>query len=441
MRRVSEAQLAAAAICAAFVVVGQAEPVRADTGDVLVAYLSSLGTTPEFQGWEHEGRCLGVQGVEPPERCPHETDDPDCWFQGSRDFTGEGAPDNSCLPGVGCRKDHEHYNSPTALTEPDRCMYTEWIAFDDGDNYGVRPLTISDSTVTGSPPWGAPQFENAPAHSPLRISTGDGNLVPDSLPVTGPDPWKNDRNEGKVKIRRGDGHGSSYTVAPGTVTTVLCSVAAGPRRADHPFLLVRQCGYEFRFGIDGDAGSPDFGRIVYQNAGGSRVPLFGGRTVAVAVPGAPGPHAGEFFLFRAVIHPDGTFDAWLNDRLDSFCSGSHANTHPAAEIQITPDVGDDTLWVDYVQLLEGEVPPSCPDPRPDVNRDGRVDGLDWNNAEGIGFNNCATGPAPSDLVWNALAADCHCLDIDGNEAIDMTDYAVFQRCLTPTGPADPDCDN
>ena len=78
------------------------------------------------------------------------------------------------VPG-GSQPQTEHYNSPEELQGiPGSCSYTEWIVLDNGVNGGgsVRPLTIWDSTVENSPPWGAPRFANAPVHAVLRISTG-----------------------------------------------------------------------------------------------------------------------------------------------------------------------------------------------------------------------------------------------------------------------------
>lgn len=79
---------------------------------------------------------------------------------------------------------------------------------------------------------------------------------------------------------------------------------------------------------------------------------------------------------------------------------------------------------------------SCSDPVFDVDANNRVD-----LADAAQFLQCATGPMPGDGVFAGLAEECQCLDANGDKAIDMLDFAGFQRCIALDQDADPACDN
>lgn len=412
---------------AAVLGVSAASPsVRAATGDELLSFKSSLGSTPDApaQGsWYHEGRSLLPS-------CPNSIGTPACVWQGARDLNYDSLPDNNCLPGTGCHKQGpvwEHYNAPQPDALADVRSYTEWICFDAYSQ--SRPLTIPDSSITDSPPWGASTFLNAPAYPVLRVSTGDGNNVEATLPVL------NHRNEGKTKIRK------TYVPGSATALTLLIKAAAGPRIGGRHFVELRGFGRVIGFGVDGTVGSPTYGRFTLID-GANKIDdshylvsgtLFS-RTVTVAQPGVPGPHAGEFFTLRVVFRNDGTFDAWLNEDGDQHATGSvtTSTASPPNEVQLTPLVGDDTMWFDFVQLFEGELPVTCPDPVIDYDGDGRVDETDFMN-----FTQCSNGPG----VPASSTFACQCMDSDGDTDLDMIDFGLFQRCLSGTEPVDPTCDD
>ncbi|HON66817.1 MAG TPA: hypothetical protein PL151_10640 [Phycisphaerae bacterium] len=402
--------------------------VRAADGDVLLAYESVLATTPEGQGWIHEGRSLAAD-------CPNIRGDLACWYQGSQDLNADTWPDNNCRPGIGCHKKQpftEHYNAPDPLADATHSSYTEWIAFDDGNNAGYRPLIIPDSMVPHSPPWGAPGFVRAPLYPVLRVVTGDGNNMDATLPA-GPG---NHRNMGKAKIRKG------FTVPDGvTALTLVVKAAAGPRAAGRHFVELRAFQRRFAFGVDGTPGSADYGKLTLVDATNQldethyavAQTLFS-RTVQVAQPGVAGPHAGEFFTLRVVVRSNGQFDAYLNETTDQHAWGTCATTiweGPANEVQLTPVPGDDTMWFDSVHVFEGEVPVSCPDPVVDSNRDGQVDADDM-----LFWMSCANGPN----LPIVDSFECRCMD-DGDGDLDMADFAILQRCLSVGGALDPACDD
>lgn len=395
-------------------------PLRAATGDPILEFQSSVGTTPETQGWAHEGRSLSSN-------CPMPVGPGPCWFQGAQDLEPDTWPDNSCLPGVGCHKQTEHYNSPDpTLGMGSPSTYTEWIGFDDGNNEsGRRPLIIPDSSVPHSPPWGAPFFTGAPAHPVLRVVTGDGNNTPGTLPGV------NDRNSGKVRIYK------SFEPGIADSFTLVVKAAAGPRSGSHPFAELRAFGRRFAFGVDGVPGSPNYGKFTLVNVTGDSGIVQGtifDRVVLVSQPGSTGPHAGEFFVFRVVVHNDGTFRAYLNEDTVNSASGSFpvVSGPPESEVGLTPLPGDETMWFDSVQLLEGEWPAACPDPAVDTNRNGAVDADDFS-----AFMLCTNGPG----IPTLNTVECSCLDTDEDQDVDMVDFAVLQRCLSTAAPLDPACDD
>ncbi len=73
--------------------------------------------------------------------------------------------------------------------------------------------------------------------------------------------------------------------------------------------------------------------------------------------------------------------------------------------------------------------------------DGAVDSQDFD-----AFVNCATGPTPDATLFdeehvNYIGDTCSCMDVNGDLAIDHTDFATFQRCLGLTGAALDACDD
>ena len=425
--------------CALLVIGLGADSAGAATGDILIEYQASSGLTPEMLGWEHEGQCLRSDCPCPGYPC---VGYPPCWWQGSQDLNKDTIPDNNCMLGIGCHRDDEHYNAPAEpLGIEGACHYTEWVAFDDGDDTSGRPLTNHESLIPNSPPWGAPTFPNAPPYPTLRIATGDGNR--DSMGPGGgagslPAVATNNRNLGKVKIRK------PFTIPQGVSTvTLVCKAAAGPRNYDNQFIEVRGNGRRFSFGVNGRPGDPDAGQFWYGEGGDSGAsalgPLFGTRRVSVRFSGDP-QTGGEFFIFRVIVRDNGTLTAYLNERPGSASSGDlNSATGPGTELLLTPKVTDETMWFDFVQILEGEVPPCCHDPVFDVDGDGDVDHDDFDSpGNEHDFMDCATGPAPA----GQLPPDCRCLDVNDDGAIDSRDFGVFQRCLTiGGGPLKPACDD
>ena len=410
---------------------------HAATGDVLVEYKAQLRTLPSEQGWTHVGHCLS-------ETCPGVHYYPDirnyvCYYQGWWDGNTDGISDNSCLLGVGCRKSSgilgpgEHYNAPEPDAEPGTCTYSEWIAFDNGHS-PTHGLRIFDSLVAGSPPWGAMQFVNAPSsYPPLRIVTGDGNLVPDSLPVASTSA-ENHRNLGRAEVNH------LLTVPDGvTSITLLCKMAVGPRPGNHAMVCVNAWNRRFAFSVDGDETSLAYGRLLYGlDASGNMMDLMFDRSVIVAQPNpsTTTSHVGEFFTLRVVLRSDGTFNAYLNETLSLAASGAVPEFADVPMVRIAPDTDDATLWVDYVQVLEGKHPLACPQPVFDVNSDGKVNQVDMNM-----FFSCVTGPGNANGNWVSLSPVCQCLDFNDDQSIDMVDFAALQRCLTIVGTsnADPAC--
>lgn len=398
---------------------------RAADGEVLVEFQSLAGTSPETQEWIHEGHSLRAD-------CPSHRDYEPCRYQGAQDLDDDSFPDNNCQPGQGCHKSTEHYNSPDPLAYAEATgeydnSYMEWIGYDNGNLQSPKLLVIPDSTISHSPPWGAPSFIKAPSYPVLRVVTGDGNNVPDTLPIINS---PNHRNMGKARIRKTFNPPTSDTV------TLLVKAAAGPRSAARQFIEVRVFGRRFALGVDGTLASPTYGRFTLVDADSGNVTgtLFD-KTVLVAQPGTPGPHEGEFFHLRIILRNDGTFQATLNDGGDDQPTGTFNVTSatPPNEVLLTPIAGDDTMWFDFIQLLEGELPLLCPDPVVDFNRDGRVDSDDLSI-----FFDCSNGPG---IPMRDTFA-CHCADRNEDGCLDMTDFAVLQRCLMiGSAVLDPSCDD
>lgn len=435
-----------------FVVAALNSMVLGATGSVLARYDSSIGTLPAAQGWTYLSHCLKSN-------CPSHPTPPypgyvsECHFQGQ---TG-----NDCTLGHGCGPDvnpamnREHFNAPIdPLGVMGACSYTEWMAFDDGMDYLDQPLRVSlpsrnltfmpqvagdRSTNWGAhahPAFGAPAFQNAPTdHHALRIVTGSGvpGLATPALPAAS----GNNRNLGRINIRR------DFSIPAGTsAITLVTKLACGNRENKFELIQLTGLGYRFSVGVDGKDGSATLGRFWRGNTD-SQKEMFGTRTVKVALArkNVPGPHVGEFFTLRLVLRSNGTVSAWLNEDPSSEWTGT-AYAAAGSSVQINPDEQAGTMWLDYLILLEGEVAVSiCRDPVFDVNGDRLVDTFDL--ANGVdGFIDCATGPAASVDVFDALSERCKCHDVNQDNAIDMIDFAVFQRCLTAGNqPADPTCDD
>ncbi len=387
-------------------------------GQLLVEYRSSLADTPHRQGWQYEAGCLSTS-------CPGALGGLPCLYQGAADYNSDTVPDNNCLPGVGCHRYWEHYNAPEPNATGDACTFTEWLAFDNGDNTSWRPLTIPDSYVPNSPPWGAPGFLNAPPYPTLRIVTGDGNAVADSLPfISG-----NNRNLGRLRMRK------EFTPS-GSAITLLCRVACGPRSVQRPFVDLRAFGHRLSFSVDGDAGSVNHGRLAYgsggsETGGTSLGVLFPGTDVQISHPAAGTPTIGEFFSLRAVLRSDGTATTWLNDWAATQTELEVQSAPAGFEILLTPDKGDDTLWLDFLEVHDGPWPPACADPVFDVDDDGSVNWNDFNAP--AGFAACVTGPGAGPEAWASRPLECHCQDADQDNDVDMADFGVFQQCLSLGG--------
>ena len=91
--------------------------------------------------------------------------------------------------------------------------------------------------------------------------------------------------------------------------------------------------------------------------------------------------------------------------------------------------------LDNIKVVAGLNP--CADPVFNQDRDEDVDSVDL----GV-FANCATGPAPATGTLAAMSQLCQCMDANLDDAVDMNDFALFQKCFTAAGNAiDPACDD
>jgi len=415
----------------------------AEPGAMLLQYESALKTLPAQQGWTCTSRCLRT-------RCPANAQPPiipgyagECHFQGSNG--------NDCTQGRGCGPDAagaaaEHFNAPSEpVGVTGACTYTEWMAFDDGEDYldlpFPAPLPRRNLTFAHTywgphahPAFGAPGFINASGYPALRIVTGGGVPGSDTLPASG----SSARNTGRVHVSR------AYALPSGTqAVTLVAKLACGNRHKEAELVRLSGFGRCIALGVDGEEGSPTLGRLGWGNNKGFEQGMFSDHQVLVALArdGLWGPHAGEFFVIRIILHSDGAVQAWFNDKSAGVWSGT-AGAGSGRTVDINPDEQAGTMWVDYVRLYEGAVPPTpplCGDPAFDINHDGRVDHADRSNGLD-GFLDCATGPAVPPGLLETLPARCRCHDSNGDGAIDMIDFAAFQRCLTLSdAPAHPTC--
>lgn len=431
-------------------------PSWAAVGDVLLAYEAASGQLLLDQGWEVEAECLRHY-------CPAGGTGLQCHFQGAQNGFA-----NDCEFGKGCRRSSdpaEHYNSPTTAPPAGACTYTEWVAFDDGNDHIFpedppgRPITIPTHCPDppggcqvqnnwgnhNSPPFGAPFFINAPeGYFPLRLSNGSGTGLVGVLPAES----SSNRDKGSTKTRK------SYALPGGvSAVTLVAKLAAGGRDQGHEMIQLRGLGYRLSFGVNGEMDSEDLGKFGYGKEDAD-TRIFDGHTVQVALPeqGVWGPQEGEFFVLRVVLRSNGTYRAWLNEGVAE-ASGSIASfTGGGSEVQIQPDNRNrNSMWIDYIRVLEGEVEPGLVDicmsrqPVFDVagggslfdEPDGKVDQQDF----GV-FQDCSTGPAPGPGVFDALSNACKCMDRNHDQAVDQQDFGVFQRCYTGSvGTADPTCDD
>jgi hypothetical protein len=436
----------AVACVLAYAIAFAASTCCAAVGDLLFSYESSLGTLPAQQGWSYQTNCLC-------ERCPSNPLPPlDPWDTNECHFQGFDA--NNCTLGYGCAPDPnsplpaEHYNAPSIPREASgACSHTEWLAFDDGEDFldSTVPVALPNRNLTfggdqsatfwgphAHPAFGAPAFVNAPVgYPPLRMVTGGGVPEEDTLPIAA----DNDRNRGQLKIYRG------YTVPPQTAAvTLVAKMACGNRWHMFEMIQINGFGHGFSLGVDGRAGSETSGQFTRGTTQTHELDIFTSRQVQVAIARKEhwGPHSGEFFTVRIILNSNGLVEAWLNDD-PATCWMRTTGAGIGSNVQISPDEQAGTMWVDYIRLYEGAVPPLCGNPVFDVNHDGRVNHLDRLN--GIdGFLDCVTGPSPPAGALDLLAERCTCHDVNGDGAIDMIDFAAFQRCLTiDDAPASPSC--
>lgn len=437
---------AASFVVACTVLIAVAVRATGATGDLLISYESELGTLPFQQGWTCEGGCLRTD-------CPTDPIPPypvgECWFQGQNG--------NTCTLGYGCGPAAsggtrvEQFNAPSEpLGVQDACSYTEWLAFDDGEDFLDVPFPVAlpnrnltfgpgdPATIWGPhahPAFGAPGFIRAPVgYPPLRIVTGGGVPAVATLPASG----SSMRNLGRIVTSR------PFPVRPGSsAVTLLVKLACGNHMLTNELVQLRGFGRSFCFGVDGLAGSSTLGRFAYGTTSSKTLGMFGDRTVQVALArrNVWGPHEGEFFVVRLILNSNGTVEAWLNDDPSTLWSVT-AGVGTDTRLAINTDEQAGTMWVDYVRLYEGAVlPGACGDPVFDINRDGRVDGADRLNGFD-GFLDCVTGPAAPASILEALPERCACHDHNHDRTVDMIDFAAFQRCLTlMNGGVDTRCDD
>lgn len=419
-------------------------------GDILCQYESCLGTLPARQGWSYESHCLKST-------CPSNADPPsDPW--GVCNCYYQGVNGNDCTLGHGCGPDvdpylNEHFNAPGYKLHPYAEVYsnTEWLAFDDGEDFLDEPypvplpnrnLTFASDDGAASiwpphthPAFGAPGFDNAPVgYWPLRIVTGGGVYGVDTLPSL---PG-NQRNTGRIELNH------EYAVSPGAeAVTVVAKMACGNRAHLYEMLRICGLGYGFALGVNGEDGTSDVGTFRWGTTQSDQENIFESKSVKVALarPDLRGPHDGEFFTVRIILNSNGAVEAWLNEDVSDVWTGT-ASPYGGTVLQINSDTQAGTMWLDYVRLYEGAIPPDpplCGDPVFDINHDGRVNHLDRFNGTD-GFLDCATGPAPPAGMLDSLAPRCACHDVNHDGAIDLVDFAAFQRCLTVEDvPADPTC--
>ena len=429
--------------------------VLAATGDVLLEYDSNSGKTPEAASgnvWFHEGRCL--------DRCPGDGLNTCAW---NGLTSGNVCGTN---PGQGCSTPIVDFNfTPEPQGLSGTCSYTEWLEFDDDGANLNHPNTCCSAKAT---PKGAANFDGAPGHEVLRIVTGDGNGADLSLPAN----TSSNRNSGKTKIKAS--HNTN-----GTVTVVFRGALAIKKTSSntHSFLgqrAVPAAGNEsvrwefFHFtGNEGGAGSPcstltatDCGRFGIKNdQSGQTMLLTGIQSIHPVDPNNGETPATPFFVFRAILDPAAkTAEIWVNEDPAQHQLVTNAEFPGGFEVRSGDtsrqtmfggiNVGDETVWVDSIQVLEGAVGPPDVGPcdqfdpvfdqtGPSAKADGLVDQQDFSV-----FTACATGPTPAAGVFDALSQNCKCMDVTEDGAIDQEDFGIFQACFTgATGTLNTSCDD
>jgi hypothetical protein len=286
----------------------------------------------------------------------------------------------------------------------------------------------------------------------LRIVTGDGNGTSGSLSASG----ENNRNNGKVKVKRSHNTSGVTTIvwrgalaqkSTGDRTQIFLENRASnaPANSHHRFSFFHFTGNE------GAQGSPcpsaDCGKIglIHDTTGGQSTLIHGLGVVPVK----------SFFTIRAICNPSGAYEVWVNENTEDVRHATGTGLDPRTASQgyqasFGPyNAGDETHWIDYVQVLEGAVPPPAFDPcslrNPVFDQtgptagaaDGKVDQQDL-----AIFESCYTGPSPGAGAFDALPDQCKCMDRNGDAAVDQQDFGFFQRCYTgSTATIDPACDD
>jgi len=99
-----------------------------------------------------------------------------------------------------------------------------------------------------------------------------------------------------------------------------------------------------------------------------------------------------------------------------------------------PGDGSEVQIADIDDLTISACSPICGDPVFDTDLNGEVDSADLANISGVGLQDCITGPSPAAGVFDSLSVKCKCLDYNGDQAIDMVDFAGFQQCYSAGTP-------
>ncbi len=438
-------------------------------GDILLEYRSNTGLMPGDFGWTQDGRSLE-------EHCPLNETPPTCDFYGAEDKNPlDGAADNdgTMLPindsGGGFVNQLDpptgtNNNAPAAPFEGyDVCYvwkgshptggaetYSEWFEFDDDADNLEHVATLSQHLPHGATPKGAVNFPGAPAHNVLRLVGGDGNGIDLSLPHVA----SFNNQKGKVRIKKShDVNGITTSVFRGALSR------KNPGDRTDTFLETRATKSDgsahlrihFIHFTDRDLppGCTDCGRIGVRNDASGEAELIGSPDPGWTV------DPETFFTLRAVIDPDAeTVTVVLNEgtpeqretTLDNnFITGGWEKRVGSTGYQTTAGLwstGDYVVWIDYIEVYEGAAGPNpClwPDPVFDIAGgapDGMVDQQDY-----AVFEDCATGPAPLDSVFDALPQECQCMDVNGDRAVDHQDFGAFQSCVSGILPVDPTCDD
>jgi len=165
------------------------------------------------------------------------------------------------------------------------------------------------------------------------------------------------------------------------------------------------------------------------------------------------------FLMNGVPLPGTPFDpACPPAEVDPLNPISHAgSSNVLAQVSIARETGgtpSDFLIIDDIAVTY--CVPVCNDPVFDVrtqtnevNPDTHVDSHDFDNAylpcvEALSGAPVAgdRGRATVDSYFDALSFECKCMDVNGDHALDLEDFAYYERCYSGSSAvADPNCDN